>query len=141
MEDVIARSIAPQRFQMVLVATFGMVALALALIGVYGVISHAVGEQRREIGVRMALGARPADVIRLVLGQGLRLSGAGLALGAAFFVGLSGVMESLLYEVSARDPLVLLVTGSILLATALFASYLPARRASAADPIEALRAD
>ena len=141
MQDVIARSIAPQRFQMTLVSTFGLVALILALMGVYGVISHTVGEQRREIGVRMALGARPADVTRMVVAQGMRLALAGLALGGLLFAGVSGVLESLLYEVSARDPLVLLITAAILLATAFVASYLPARRASAADPVQALRAE
>ncbi len=141
MPEVIARSIAPQRFQMALVSAFGAVALVLALMGVYGVISHGVGARRREIGVRMALGARPADVIRMVVGQGLRMALGGLALGACLFAAISSVLESLLYEVSARDPLVLLATAAILLGAALLASYLPARRASAADPVEALRAE
>ncbi|MBX7186468.1 MAG: ABC transporter permease [Vicinamibacteria bacterium] len=141
MQDVIARSIAPQRFQMTLLSTFGLVALILALIGVYGVISHTVSEQRREIGVRMALGARPEDVTGMVVAQGMRLALAGLGLGVVVFIGVSGVLESLLYEVSARDPLVLLITTATQLATALMASYLPARRASAADPVEALRAE
>lgn len=126
---------------MALVSAFGLVALVLALMGVYGVISHAVGARRREIGVRMALGARPADVIRMVVGHGLRMALGGLALGACLFAAISGVLESLLYEVSARDPLVLLATAAILLGAALLASYLPARRASAADPVEALRAE
>lgn len=141
MEDLTARSVSPQRFNVILVSLFGLIALLLALSGVYGVMAYSVERQTREIGVRVALGAGATDVRRLVLGQSLRLSVTGLIAGAALFAGLSGILESQLYEVSARDPLVIAGATLLLLVTALLASYLPARRAAALDPIESLRAE
>ncbi|MBK5255559.1 MAG: ABC transporter permease [Vicinamibacteria bacterium] len=141
MEDLTARSVAPQRFNMFLVSVFSGVALFLALVGVYGVMSYGVTQQSREIGVRVALGATSRDVLQLVVGQGLRLALLGSVVGSALFMALAGVLQGLLYEVSARDPLVLLAAASSLFFTALLASYLPARRAALVDPMDALRAE
>ncbi|MEO8358689.1 MAG: ABC transporter permease [Vicinamibacteria bacterium] len=141
MGEIAARSVAPERFNMLLIGVFGAVAVLLSLIGVYGVMSHTVTQQYREIGVRVALGADSGDVVGMVLKQGARLAATGALLGGVLFVSLSSVMEGLLYEVSARDPLVFLAALSVLFVTAFAASYLPARRAARIDPIEALRGE
>jgi predicted permease len=141
MVEVTRRSVAPERFNMLLIGLFGGVALVLALGGVYGVISYGVARQVRELGVRMALGASRRDVHRLIVGQGLRLTGVGLVVGLMLFAAVSGVMKSLLFEVGARDPGVLLVTGIALLTMAGLASYVPARRAGRLDPMLALRTE
>jgi putative ABC transport system permease protein len=120
---------------------FGSIALLLASVGVYGVLAYAVSQRTQEIGVRMALGASRGDVFTLIVSQGAKLAAAGIALGALGALGITRVVKSLLYDVSATDPLSFAVTGLSLIAVALVASYVPARRATGVDPMIALRAE
>jgi predicted permease len=122
-----------------LFATFATLALALGAIGIYGVISYSVSQRTREIGIRMALGARRTEVLRLVVGQGTRLALIGVAIGLAGALALTRLMGSLLYGVRATDPLTYLAVAVLLMIVAVSASYLPARRAMQVDPIVALR--
>jgi putative ABC transport system permease protein len=122
-------------------AIFGAVALLLASVGVYGVLSYAVSQRTQEIGVRMALGARRQDVFGLVVSHGARLAAIGIVCGVVGAAGITRVVTSLLYNVSATDPLSFLATAAFLAIVALFASYVPARRATAVDPMIALRAE
>ena len=124
-----------------LLGGFAAVALALAVIGIYGVVSFAVSERTRELGLRIALGAEPGDVFRMVLRQGLALSLAAIAIGTAAALLLGRVMERLLFGVEARDPLTFATVAAILLVAAFAACALPARRATRVDPMTALRAD
>jgi predicted permease len=142
LEEQVSQSLAPLRVNVVMLATFGVLALLLASIGLYGVASYAVTQRTREIGVRMALGAPPSSVLRLVLGRGMGLVGAGLAVGvvAAYF-GMSQIPADLLLNVSARDPLTYAGTAGLLAAVALLANYLPALRATRIDPLLALRSE
>jgi putative ABC transport system permease protein len=139
MEEVLSDSIARQRFSMLLLAVFAGVALALAAVGLYGVMSYTVAQRTREIGLRMALGAQRGDVLRLVVGQGLRLVFVGVGIGLAAALALTRLMSSLLYGVSATDPLTLAVISLLLVSVAALASYIPARRATKVDPLVALR--
>jgi macrolide transport system ATP-binding/permease protein len=142
LEDQVAESLAPLRMNVVLLTTFGSLALLLASIGLYGVASYSVAQRTREIGVRMALGARPSAVLGLVLGRGLMLVGIGLAVGLIAAFGLSGAVPAdLLPNTSARDPMTFLGTSVLLATVALLASYIPARRATRVDPLTALRAE
>lgn len=141
MEQVFTGSLAEQRFNMVLLGAFAAAALWLAIIGIYGIVAQTTGERTREIGVRMAIGARPRDVIALVVGQGLRLVLFGVGLGVVAAVVLTRFMASLLYEVSVTEPSVYLVISLLLASVALIACYLPARRAARVDPLLALRHD
>jgi ABC-type antimicrobial peptide transport system permease subunit len=120
---------------------FGIVALALASIGVYGVLSYAVSQRTQEIGVRMALGASRQNVFRLIVSHGGRLAAIGIACGVVGAVGITRVVASLLYNVSATDPLSFIATALFLALVALVASYVPARRATGVDPMVALRID
>ena len=141
LQDVFDASLARQRFSMTIIGVFAASALLLAVVGLYGVIALSVGQRRREIGVRMALGARSADVLRLVLGEGVLITVAGIALGLAGAVVLSRLMSALLFDVSATNVGVYAgATGVIVLVT-LAASYIPARRAARVDPTSALRAE
>ena len=140
-EDIVAGSVAQPRFQMLLLGLFAAVALGLAGVGIYGVLGYYVTQRAREVGVRVALGAKRRDVYRLVVGRGMTLVGMGLGIGAIGAMGLSRFMSSLLFEVSATDPVTYLAVGAVLTVIALAASFLPARRAAAVDPIEALRAE
>ncbi len=141
MDGIISEFLAGRRFSMTLLGVFAGLALVLASIGIYGVISYIVGQRTREIGVRMALGAQRADVLRLVLGQGaiMALAGVGIGLGAAML--LTGLLSKaqLLFSVSARDPLTLAGVSMLLTAVALLACFVPARRAMKTDPVIALR--
>jgi putative ABC transport system permease protein len=139
MEEVIASSMAQPRFRTTLLSLFGAAALLLAAIGIYGVLAYTVAQQTREIGIRMALGAHPARVLRLVLGRGLRLAGAGTAIGVLAALLLTQLLSSLLFDVSATDPLTFAAVAVLLLGVALLACYVPARRAMRVDPMVALR--
>jgi putative ABC transport system permease protein len=141
MDEIMARSLARQRFTMLLLGVFGAVALALAAIGIYGIMAYAVRRRTREIGIRMALGARPAQVLGLVVGQGMRLAAIGLAVGVAGAFVATRLMERLLYGVSATDPVTFAGIATLFAAVALVASWLPARRAVATNPTTALRAE
>jgi ABC-type antimicrobial peptide transport system permease subunit len=120
---------------------FGALALLLAALGLYGVVSCLVGERRHEMGVRLALGARPASLVRLVLGRSLALAGAGLAVGLPAALALSRFLKGLLFEVSPGDPSALGAVAAVLLGATFLAAWLPARRAGALDPADVLRTD
>jgi predicted permease len=139
MDDVVTRSLATPRFLMVLLGVFASLAMLLACVGIYGVISYVVGQRTHEIGVRMALGARRGDVLRLILGQGTRLVLVGIAIGIVGAVGLTRLMASQLFQVSTTDPVTFAVVAATLVLVALAACYVPARRASKVDPLVALR--
>ena len=142
LEEQVAGSLAPLRINVIVLTTFGLLALLLASIGLYGVASYSVAQRTREIGVRMALGAPPSSVLRLVLGNGLLLVAVGLGIGLLLASGLSGVLPpALLRNVSARDPWTFIGTSLLLTVVALIASYIPARRATRIDPLIALRTD
>jgi putative ABC transport system permease protein len=141
LEQVVSSSIAGARFRTSLLATFALVALLLSAIGVYGVMSYSVEQRSQEMGLRMALGASPRDVLRLITGHGMRLAIAGIAIGLVAAIGLTRVLESLLFGVSASDPLTFGAIGVLLAAVASLASYIPARRATRADPMVVLRAE
>ena len=139
MDQRISRSVVQRRFNMLLLIIFAGVALALATVGIYGVVSYSVSQQTREIGIRMALGAERRDVLKLVIGQGLMYTLIGVALGVAGAFGLTRLMTGLLYGVTATDPLTFVCVSVLLVIAALLACYLPARRATNVDPMEALR--
>ncbi len=139
MEQVLSRSLALRSFMMFLLGLFAALALVLASVGIYGVISFAVSQRTREIGVRMALGAHPRDVLRLILGEGLKLVLAGVILGIIAALAMTRLLSTLIYGVSATDPLIFLFVVALLVAVALAACFVPARRAMRVDPIVALR--
>jgi len=139
MEERIDSSIMPQRFQTALVTLFSAIGLILAGVGIYGVISYSVAQRIREFGIRMALGARSADVLRSVVWQGLKLTLIGTGIGLTGAFALTRVIASLLYDVSPTDPLTFAFVSLVLIGVALLASYIPARRAARIDPMEALR--
>jgi putative ABC transport system permease protein len=139
MEQVMSQSIARQRFNMTLIAIFSIIGLTLASVGIYGVMSYTVTQRTHEIGIRMALGAQKRDVLKLVVGQGMILALAGVGVGLAVAVGLTRVMSSLLFGVTATDPLTFGAVAVLLAAVALLACFIPARRAMKVDPMVALR--
>lgn len=139
LETLVDASMAQPRFAMLLLAAFGAVALLLAMIGMYGVISYSVAQRTREIGVRVVLGARPGDVFAMVLGQGAKLAAAGVGIGLLAALGATRLMASFLYGVKPADPLTFTGVAIFLVAVAMAACYLPARRATRVDPMEALR--
>ena len=139
--ETVARSEANRRFVTLLLGIFAAVALVLAAIGVYGVLAYATAQRTHEIGIRMALGADRSSVLRMVLGGGMKLAGAGLAIGIAGALALTQVLSGLLFGVSARDPLTFVLVPSALAAVALLASWIPARRAVRVEPVVALRGE
>jgi len=139
MEQRIGESLASRRFTMLLIGVFAALALVLASIGMYGVVAYAVSERTHEIGVRLALGARPRDVLAMLVGQGMTLAVTGAAAGIVIAIAITRVMASLLFGVSATDPATFGVITAVLTCVALIACYLPARRATAVNPVTALR--
>ncbi|MCW5558827.1 MAG: FtsX-like permease family protein, partial [Verrucomicrobiae bacterium] len=138
-QGLIDSTLAVRRFALWLLALFAGTALVLALAGIYSVTSFGVAQRTREIGIRVALGAARADVLRLILGQGAKLAALGVGIGLAGALALTHSLKTLLYGVSPTDPATFAVVAALLLATALLACWLPARRAARVDPVAALR--
>jgi predicted permease len=139
MEEIVSRSISKQRLTMFLLTAFSALALVLSSVGIYGVISYLTGQRTHEIGVRVALGASRSDVLRMVLGDGMRITLLGVAIGLAAAFGLTRLITTLIYGVGATDPITFAAVAILLSAIALFACYIPARRAMRVDPMIALR--
>jgi putative ABC transport system permease protein len=139
LDEIVADSLAARRFSMILLSVFAALALLLSSIGIYGVVSYVVGQRTHEIGIRMALGAQRSDVLRLMLGEGMRMALVGVAIGVAVALGLTHIMVQMLFGVSATDPVTFASVAIVLSAVALAACYIPARRAMRVDPIVALR--
>jgi putative ABC transport system permease protein len=139
LDEVISKSLATQRFSMILLGAFAALALLLASVGIYGVVSYLVGQRTHEIGIRMALGAQRLQILRLVLERGAVLAAIGIGLGLAAALGMTRLMASLLYGVGATDPLTFVGVTIVLGLVALAACYIPARRATKVDPVVALR--
>jgi ABC-type antimicrobial peptide transport system permease subunit len=139
MEASLAENVAAPRFRTLLLGIFAGMAVCLAMAGVYGVMSYVVGQRSNELGLRMALGASPSDVLRLVLRQALTLAGAGILIGLAGAVVVTQLLASMLFGVKATDPMTYAGVVVLLGIVALVASYVPARRAARADPVVALR--
>jgi len=141
LEQVALGTVSRTRFTALLLALFGGAGLVLAAVGIYGVLAFAVVQRTREMGIRMALGASRGSVLRLVVGQGLRLTAMGVALGVGAALGLGTLLRGMLFGISAADPLTFLAVVAVLGGVALLASYLPARRATAVEPVTALRSE
>ena len=141
MEEMIAHSIAPDRFALLLLGVLALIALALAGVGIYGVMAYAVAQRTREIGVRMALGAQAGDVLRMLIGQGMKSALAGMAVGMVAASALTRLLKKLLFDVGATDPLTFIVIASLLACVALLACWIPARRATKVDPMVALHCE
>jgi putative ABC transport system permease protein len=141
MDQVLAETVAQPRFNVVLVSAFAVLALVLAALGVYGVVSYSVAQRVREIGIRLALGATRREVVRLVAGEGIRLAGAGIAVGLVAAAAATRLLQALLFEVRPLDLPTFAAAGIVLAAIALGASAIPAARAGRVDPVAALRAD
>jgi putative ABC transport system permease protein len=139
MDQWVARTLSQARFSSTLLTTFAAVALLLAAIGIYGVMSYAVSQRTSEIGIRLALGAESRDILTMIVGNAARLALIGLTIGVVLALVLSRTLTSLLYETAGTDPLTFASVVGVLGAVALLASYLPARRASRIPPVEALR--
>jgi len=139
METVKSDSVAQRRFVLVLVGIFGVLALVLAAIGVYGVMSLLVSERTQEVGVRLALGAHPSHVLRMLVGQAVRLALIGITTGVVLSAALMPLLANQLYAVQPRDPITLTGIPAILLIVAIVAALIPARRAMRIDPVQALR--
>jgi ABC-type antimicrobial peptide transport system permease subunit len=138
-EDTLAQSTGEQRFMMLLVGVFAALALVLSLIGIHGVLSYAVLQRRKEIGIRVALGAEPGQVVRVVLGEGMRLTLIGLGVGVGLAILFSRSLASLLFGVTAPDLTIFSVVIALVAAVSMLAIWLPARRAARVDPLVALR--
>jgi putative ABC transport system permease protein len=141
MADYVADDLAPHRLQAQLTGVFAAFALVLASVGVYGVLAYAVEQRRREIGLRMALGAEHGDLVRWVVARGLRPVAAGVVLGLVAAYALASLIAGLLYDVRPRDPLTFIAAAATLLVVAAVACWIPARRAARVDPLSALRAE
>ena len=139
LDEVVSDSLADRKFSMILLGAFAGLALVLSAIGIYGVISYIVGQRTHEIGIRLALGAHPSDVLRLILGQGTKLALIGVAIGIAAALALTSLMTKIIFGVSAHDPLTFIGVAIVLIAVVLAACYFPARRAMRTDPMVALR--
>jgi predicted lysophospholipase L1 biosynthesis ABC-type transport system permease subunit len=139
--EVVSASMARTSFTLVMLAIAGGMALALGLLGIYGVLAYIVSQRSREIGIRLALGAQPHEVRKMFLRHGLMLTGIGLAIGLIAALGVTRLMSSLLFGVAPTDPTAYAAALAVILAAAALASYLPARRAAAIDPVETLKAE
>jgi len=141
MSDTVADSLVRPRFLSLLLGAFSVIALALAAVGIYGVMAYSVSQRTQEIGVRVALGARSSDVLKMVLGQGTKMAAVGVGIGLAGAFALTRVMSTLLFEVSVTDPATFAAVVALLAIVALLACYIPARRATKVDPLIALRCE
>ena len=141
MDEVVDLTLARPRTVSVLLTTFALIALVLAGVGVYGVMAYSVSQRTREMGVRMALGATPQSIFRLVLTEALRVVGIGIVAGLVAAAGLSRLLDTMLYQTDARDPWTFAATAIVLVIVATLASYVPARRGTRVAPVEALRAE
>jgi len=141
MDEILAASRGPQRFNATVLAVFAWIALVLAAAGLWALISHAVARRTHEIGVRVALGAAPRQVLRMVAGRGVLLASIGIVLGLAAAAAMTGVLQRVLFETRAADPRTFALLAGVFLGIALAASVLPARRALRIDPVEALRSE
>jgi putative ABC transport system permease protein len=141
MSQRIGETLSPRRLNLVLFGLFSSLALVLAAVGLYGVVAYAAGQRTREFGIRMALGARPGDVLWLVLGQGLKLASIGAAIGMGAAIGLSRLLTKLLFGVQPTDPLTMIGVAVLLAGVATIACWLPAHRATRIAPTEALRTE
>jgi putative ABC transport system permease protein len=139
MEDWTGLSLAQPRFQSYLFVIFGAIALLLTAVGLYGVIAYSVAQRTQEIGTRMALGAQQANILKLVVGEGMLLAILGAVIGIAGALGISGLLQKLVYEVSPTDPATIAAITVTILCVSLLAAYVPARRAARIDPMTALR--
>ena len=139
--DLLSTSLGPRRFNMYLLTCFAAIALTLASVGLFGVLAYLVSQRTRDIGIRLALGAAPTDILRLILGQGMMLALTGAALGVIVAFSAANTIENLVFSVSPRDPLTFIAVPAVLLGIALIACYLPARRAMSVDPLVALRSE
>src|SRR5256886_5738981 len=139
MGEVSADSVAARRFNMLLLAIFAGLALVLAAVGIYGVMSYAVTQRTQEIGIRMALGARAGDVLGLIIRNGMTLTLIGVVIGVGGVVALTRLLRTLLFGVTPTDALTFVTVSAVLIFVALLACYLPARRATKVDPLVALR--
>jgi ABC-type antimicrobial peptide transport system permease subunit len=139
LETIKSESVGSNRLRTTFLGVFAGIALLLAAIGIYGVISYSVAQRTYEMGVRSALGASRLDILRLVIGNGMLLAGSGLVIGFVGALGLTRLLRSLLFGVSATDPTTIIAVGAVLASVALSACYIPARRATKVDPAVALR--
>jgi putative ABC transport system permease protein len=139
MEEIISASTADTRLPLVVLGVFASMALVLAAVGIYGVVSYSVSQRTHEMGIRMALGARRQDALRLVVAQGFKFALLGVTIGIIGALGLTRFLSSFLYGVNPTDPLTFIMVSLILSSVALMASYIPARRATKVDPMVALR--
>jgi len=141
METVVRQTFSRQQFSAILLGGFSLASLLLAAIGIYGLLAYSVTQRTREIGVRMALGAEPGSITRMVVASAARMVIAGATAGLAVALALSGLLKSLLFAVGPRDPLTFIAAPAVFVVVALIAAYVPARRAAQVSPLEALRAE
>jgi putative ABC transport system permease protein len=141
LEQQLSEQISPRRFQTWMLGLFSLLALVLAIVGIYGVMAYSVAQRTREMGIRMALGARPGDVVWMVVREGTRLALIGVSIGAASALGLTRWMASLLFSISPTDPVTFITVAFLLTVVAVVACYIPAQRATNIDPMVALRCE
>jgi putative ABC transport system permease protein len=139
MDQIVSDAVAPQKLLTYLLTVFASVALILASVGIYGVMSYSVSQRTHEIGIRMALGAQTSHILKQVLGQGIKLATFGIVIGLAAAYGVTRLMSSLLFKVESTDPFIFISLPLLLVMVAIIACYLPARRATKVDPMVALR--
>ena len=141
LDQIVDDAVAPRRLITHLLGAFSSFALALASLGLYGVIAYSVSQRTQEIGIRLAIGAQRGDVLRLVVGEGFRMAAAGVVVGVIAALALSRLLASLLFGVTTTDPLIFSISAAVLTSVALLACYIPARRAAKVDPVVALRCE